>query len=189
MLSRLPQLRMGFTRFDRLAPPQLPTGYALRTFQPGDEDGWLALLATGDFGTWDRVRLDQMIAGARARLPLAGIFFMTQGDALVGTACTFLHQGAHGEIAELGWVVVAPDHRGHGLALQICRAVLWFIREHGHDYAFLLTEDFRLPAIKTYLRLGFGPEMIDPQHPAWWAALPASWFPSPDSAQGDAAAS
>ena len=178
MSTTVAQLRMDFTRFDTLVAPQPPPRYGLRTFRPGDEDAWVDLLLTGEFGMWDRPRLDRMIAGDRAPLPPAGIFFVTAGEQLVGTACTFLYAGEHGDIAELGWVVVHPRHRGHGLGLQVCRAVLGFVRTLGIHYAYLLTEDFRLPAIKIYLALGFAPEMVDPSHPAWWAAIMAAAAPA-----------
>ncbi|MEJ7652578.1 MAG: hypothetical protein WKH64_04110, partial [Chloroflexia bacterium] len=53
----------------------------------------------------------------------------------------------------------------------VCRAVLAFARDLGWERVFLLTEDFRLPAITMYLRLGFEPEMQDPTHPTRWEAL------------------
>ncbi len=167
----LPQLRMGFTSFDGLVPPEPVAGYGLRTFRPGDEDPWVEILSTGRFKAWDRARLDRMLAGGRAPVPLAGIFFATYEDRPVGTACTFLHPGERGDVAELGWVAVHPLHRGHGLAAQVCRAVLGFVRELGHGYAYLVTEDFRLPALKTYLRLGFEPELTDPSHPERWEVV------------------
>lgn len=171
MSTSLPKLRMGFVRFGELSAPRPAPGYGLRAFRPGDEDAWLALLSTGDFGAWDRPRLDRMLAGERAPMPLTGIFFATQGDQPVGTACTFLHPGDDGDIPELGWVAVDPAHRGNGLGLQVCRAVLGFVGGLGHGYAFLLTEESRLPAIKTYLRLGFEPEMVEPDHAGRWEAL------------------
>lgn len=170
-MASLSQLRMGFTRFGELIPPQPAPGYGIRSFRPGDEDAWVAVLSTGDFGAWDRARLDRMLAGERAPMPLEGAFFVTHRDQPVGAACTFLHWREGEEVPELGWVVVHPAHRGHGLGLQVCRAVLGYIRELGNGYAFLLTEDFRLPAIKTYLRLGFEPEMLDPSHAGRWEAL------------------
>jgi mycothiol synthase len=159
---------MGFTRFDQLTTPRLPPGYGLRTYRPGDEDDWLAILATGDFGDWGRERLDRILAGERAPMPVEGVFFATREDRPVGAACAFLYQDERGEFSELGWVAVRPEHRGHGLGIEVCRAVLGFARERGHKYAYLKTEEYRLTAIRTYLRLGFEPEMIDPSHPAWW---------------------
>lgn len=129
------------------------------------------MLASGAFGHWDRPRLERMLAGERAPLPYEGIFFVTHQDRPVGTACVFLHPAEYGCLAELGWVTVHPLHRGHGLGLQLCRAVLGFISGLSHQYAYLLTEDFRLPAIATYLELGFEPEMLDPSHPERWEAV------------------
>ncbi|MFC1465823.1 MAG: GNAT family N-acetyltransferase [Candidatus Brachytrichaceae bacterium NZ_4S206] len=171
MADPTPQLRMGFTRFERLAPPQPAPGYGLRTFRPGDEEGWLALLRTEPQWVWDRARLDWMLAGGRGIMPLDGIFFATHDDRPVAAACTFLYPDATPPAGELGWVITHPDHRRRGLALQVCRAVLGYIREQGYAYAFLKTEDFRVPAVKMYLQIGFEPEMVHPNHPAWWAAL------------------
>jgi mycothiol synthase len=112
-----------------------------------------------------------MLAGERAPIPLAGVFFVTLEDHPVGTMCMFLHPGENGDIPEPGWVAVHPIHRGHGLGQQLWGATLGFIRDSDHNYAYLLTEDFRLPAIKMYLRLGFEPEMADPSHPERWEAL------------------
>jgi mycothiol synthase len=74
----------------------------------------------------------------------------------------FLHPGENGDIPELGWVMVYPIHRRRGLGQQVCGAAIGLIRDSGHNYAYFLTVDFRLPAIKMYLRLGFEPEMADP---------------------------
>ena len=171
MSTELPSLRMGFRRFADLAPPRLPAGYGLRTYRPGDEEAWLAILVTGEFGTWDRPRLDRMLAGERAPLPRDGIFFATHDDAPVGTACVFFHPSPSGDVAEVGWVAVRPEHRGHHLAREICRAALAFSRDQGHDYAYLKTEDFRLAALKTYLSLGFEPELTHPSHAERWTGL------------------
>jgi mycothiol synthase len=171
MSNEAPQLRMGFTRFAELEPPQLSAGYVLRTYRPGDEEAWLEMLSAGEFGVWDRSRLDRLLAGERAPMPREGIFFITQQDRPVGTASTFLYDGERGEHSELGWVAVHPMHRARGLALQACRAMLAFARDLGHAYTFLKTEEFRLAAIKTYLRLGFEPEMTDPRSPAQWETL------------------
>jgi mycothiol synthase len=170
---KLPQLRMGFRRFADLEPPSPPAPYGLRAFRPGDEDAWVELLATGQFDVaWDRARLALMLAGnERTLAPTDGAFFVTLDDRPVGTACTYLHPGAQDGEAEVGWVAVHPRHRGRGLARAVCLAVLGYVRDLGHTYAYLLTEDFRLPALATYLRLGFEPEMTDPSHPARWRAI------------------
>lgn len=103
---------------------------------------------------------DRMLGGERAPLPLESIVFATTDDDVpVGVANASLYDSEEGRCAELGWVAVRPEHRGHGLAYEICRGVLQFSRASRHRYVFLKTEDFRVAAIKTYLRLGFEPEV------------------------------
>ena len=109
------QLRMSHARLDAVPPPARPPDYAIRRFRPGDEAAWIALLNTGDFGVWDHGRLEPMLAGERAPLPLAGIYFAMYGSRPVGTACTFRHQSNEGGVSELGWVAVHPLHRGRHL--------------------------------------------------------------------------
>jgi mycothiol synthase len=172
----LPQLRMEIRGLvarhaGRDGGSTPPPGYGLRTFRPGDEDAWLALLQSGEFSPWDRARLDQMLASEHVRVPHDGILFATQDDRPVGAASTHLHPGDHGIEPELGWVVVDPRHRGLGLGRLVCDAVLEYVARLGYDHAYLKTDDFRLPAIRTYLRLGFEPVLIDPSHPARWAAI------------------
>ena len=80
MTDSIPQLRMGFTRFDASPEPGVPSGYALRTFREGDEDGWLSVLGTGGWDAWDRDRLDALLTGGHAEVPRDGIVFATQNE-------------------------------------------------------------------------------------------------------------
>jgi mycothiol synthase len=183
-LSSLPQLRMRFTRFGDLEAPQPVPGYGLRTFREGDEDAWVGILSSGGFGLWDRARLDRMLADDQEVVPRGSRFFATRDDVPVGTACSRLYRSESGEVAELEWVAVLPEHQGHGLGLQVCRAVLGFIRDLGHNRAFLKTDDPRLPAICTYFRLGFEPEMTHESHPQRWEAVLAALSEGPRSDSG-----
>ena len=167
----LSQLRMGFRRFGDLEKPRAVDGYRLRTYRPGDEEAWLSVLSRAGFAAWDRDRLDRTLAGERGPLPLEGIIFATKDDRPVGAANALLYMGESGQYSELGWLAVDPSHRGHGLGLEICRGVLNFAKRLGHEYTYLRTDDFRLPAIKTYLRLGFLPEEIDSTHAKRWRDL------------------
>jgi hypothetical protein len=77
---------MGFSRFTDMPSARPVSGYGFRTYRPGDEEAWLGTLATGEFGIWDRARLDRMLAGERAPLPLEGVVFATSNDVPVGVA-------------------------------------------------------------------------------------------------------
>ena len=49
---------------------------------------------------------------------------------------------------ELGWVAGDPEHKGSGLGFAVCAAVTRRLLEIGYRNIYLLTDDFRLPAIK-----------------------------------------
>jgi mycothiol synthase len=66
-----------------------------------------------------------------------------------------------------------PEHRGKRLGYVVSLAVLHDLRRHGCREAALLTDDPRIPAIKTYLSLGFLPALTDDTHPARWEAVAA----------------
>lgn len=163
--AKLSNLRMEYRRFPELPAARSAEEYELRTYRPGDESAWTQILAASDLGEWDEARVRRMIAGERGLLPLEGAIFALFAGQLVATAHAEMRDGG---CSELSWVAVLPAHRGRGLAYPICRAVLEYARSAGHPYVILKTQDFRLPAINTYLRLGFEPVMQDPSHAERW---------------------
>ena len=167
---RPPQLRMQFRAFAALEAVRLPPGYTLATLAERTPSEWIAVLnATGQLGAWDRARAERCINDPRPVVPEGTYLVMHRGHA-VATACTVLPTPAERR-AELGWVAVDPAHQGRGLGLQVCAAVLWYARRHGWTAAILNTDDWRLPAIRIYLKLGFEPEIPHDSHPARWQEI------------------
>ena len=165
-----PQLKMRFGAFAGLAPVRLAPAYALTTLAQRGAAEWIAVLnATGHLGAWDAHRAEAALAGERPVLA-AGTYLILAAGRAVATACTIPPTPAESR-SELGWVAVAPSHQGRGLGLQVCRAVLWYARRRGWPATMLYTDDWRLPAIKTYLKLGFEPELTHAGHRARWQAI------------------
>jgi mycothiol synthase len=162
---------MEYRRLPELPAPLQVAGYELRAFQAGDESAWVAILSASDLGVWDRARIDRLIAGERGAVPLEGAFFATFRGEPVGTAHLEMREDGDTVCSELSWVAVLPEHRGRNLGYPLCRAALAYARSAGHPYVILKTQDFRVGAIKTYLRLGFEPTMEDPSHPERWRQL------------------
>ncbi|MDH7570961.1 MAG: GNAT family N-acetyltransferase, partial [Armatimonadota bacterium] len=166
---RVPQLRMRFTRFETLPEVTPPEGYEIRRYLPGDEAAWAAVLnACGSLGKWDVQRVIRLLNGERHAVP-EGTFFATWKGLPVATTCSVVGPG--GDQWEIGWVAVHPDHQGHRLSYWTCVACLRYMRSQGATEAYLLTDDFRLPAIKTYLRLGFEPQITDESHLERWQRI------------------
>ena len=149
----------------RLPDVEVPEGYVLRRYRPGDEDGWQGLLRAGGFSEdWSsRTVRDYMLDPVRR----AGSWVAASGDDLV--SATFATPDAQcAEIGFLDYVVTHPDHRSKGLSRAVCTGVMRFFRERGYRRIRLLTDDWRLPAISLYLSLGFEPEMTRADMPGRW---------------------
>ena len=167
---KLPQLKMQFRAYTGLAPVRLPPGYSLATLAQRDAAEWIAVLnATGELGSWDDRRAHTALTGERP-VQAGATYLILCAERAVATACTIAPTAATPR-SELGWVAVAPAHRGRGLGLQVCSAVLWYARRVHWPATTLNTDDWRLPAIKTYLRLGFEPEHTHDSHGARWREI------------------
>ena len=161
---------MQFRACATLAPVRLRPGYTLATLAQRGAADWIAVLnATGQLGTWDDRRTHAALTGERAVLA-AATYLILCAQRAVATACTIPPAAAEPR-SELGWVAVAPSHQGRGLGLQVCRAVLWYAHRRGWPATTLNTDDWRLPAIRTYLKLGFEPELTHDSHGARWQQI------------------
>ncbi|MGH2460648.1 MAG: GNAT family N-acetyltransferase [Chloroflexota bacterium] len=171
MSVQLPQLHM---RRALVALPELtvPEGYAVRTLGPDDAAVWADLLAeNGELGEWSLDRALPYFAADR-RMVLEASFFVTHDGEPVATAQLHLHlDDAYAPLPELGWVAARPGQQGHGLGYVVCLAVLRAAAALGHPEFFLRTDDFRLPAIHTYLKLGLQPWLYDPSAAERWRAI------------------
>lgn len=170
MSEPLPQLHMRRV-LASLPELALPPEYRLRTFGPDDAAPWVGLLSeNGELGEWSLERAAPYFAADR-RMVLDGSFFVTHDGEPVATAQLHLHLDAYAPLPELGWVAASPRHRGHGLGYVVCLAVLRYAASAGHREIFLRTDDFRLPAIRTYLKLGFEPWLFDLSAPDRWREI------------------
>ena len=119
------------------------------------------------FENWGQSHLAHVMARS---LP-GGIFFLLDEPtgAIVATACA-LHNPAAGQPfgGEMGWVAVDPDHRGKALGFIVTAAATNRLIEAGYGHIYLLTDDFRLAALKTYLRLGYVPFLFHPSMERRW---------------------
>lgn len=149
-----------------LPPIEVPEGYELRTYKPGDEAAWAEIMNTG-IGEWTAESCREKLIGCPQFLP-EGLFFVTYGGTPVGSACAWRSSENEWEKGSLHMVCVLPEHRSKGLGYLLSLAVLHFFRDNGFKEIELSTDDFRIPAIKTYLRLGFKPMFTDETHAERW---------------------
>jgi mycothiol synthase len=150
--------------------PRPPAGYLLRTFRPGDEPAYLDLMRAAGFEDFDGEKL----AGLQKRVLPGGFFVAVHRDTGALAATAMAQQGSdelHPGGGELGWVAAGLAHTGKGLGLAVCAAVVGRFLAAGCRRIYLKTDDWRLAAIKTYLKLGFVPFLLAPEMEGRWRTV------------------
>jgi mycothiol synthase len=142
--------------------PVLPPAYTLRTFQSEDEDAYLNLMAEVGFDTFDHDSLKHWLM----RVLPDGFFIIVHHpmNEIVATAMASHNPDPiHPFGGELGWVAARVEHRGHGLGSVVCAAATARFIKAGYRRIYLRTDDWRFPALKTYLNLGYTPFIYGPE--------------------------
>lgn len=163
-------MNLSMEAWTRTRPVALPSGYVLRTFRESDRDSWIHLMRAAGFDGWGQEVVKQALSVA---LP-DGVFFVEHGPTreLVATAMAG-HKSSdlHPFGGELGWVAVSPAHRGKRLSSVVCIEVTRRLLTAGYREIYLSTDDWRLPAIKTYLNLGYVPLLFASDMEERWRLL------------------
>ncbi|MBI5723731.1 MAG: GNAT family N-acetyltransferase [Planctomycetes bacterium] len=163
------QLHMIWPRrlLDSPPKPCIPEDYLLRTFRPADIEQWAALMTRVGFKDWNAQFASEM---ATKVLP-DGIFFVEHrlSGKIAATALALPKPTQlHPDGGELGWVACDPQHAGKGLGMAASAAAIGRFIAAGFREIYLMTDDWRLPAIKTYLKMGFEPLFYAPDMKARW---------------------
>jgi len=144
-----------------------PSGYSLRQFQPDDERNWEDLIRhsfTRDVKFAEKI-------GDHVPLYAERLLFICRGNQPVATATAWERSNGDNSGWYLHMVGVLPEYSGKGLGYAVSLAVLQKMKESGGESVFLETDDFRLPAIRIYLKLGFQPVYMDESHPERWERI------------------
>ena len=106
---------------------------------------------------------------------LPGGFFVIEHKAshklVATTVAGHRHSAVHPHGGELGWVAGDPKHKGKGLGMAVCAAVTARFIQAGYEEIYLSTDDWRLPAIKVYLKLGYEPMLYADDMKGRWKAV------------------
>ncbi|WP_404388900.1 mycothiol synthase [Humibacillus xanthopallidus] len=144
--------------------PELPAGYAVRTFERGrDEDAWLALNAAAfahhpEQGSLRRADLDQRMA--EPWFDPAGLILVVEADdpdRLAASHWTKVDPPVQdgGQVGEVYVVAVSPDRQGQGLGRTVTVLGLDHLRSLGLHEVVLYVDEENVAAVRTYTALGF----------------------------------
>lgn len=158
--------------------PKVPGDYHLRCYTDTDEARYLGLMKKAGFEGWDHEKLQDVL-----RSVLPGGFFVIEhhpsGEIVAAAMAVHRPTAEHPFGGELGWVAGDPAHSGKGLGLAVCAAATARLLRGGYRNIYLLTDDWRLPALKTYLKLGYEPVLYKEDMAERWQKVFArlGWRP------------
>ena len=161
------QLRMVRPTLDGLPEIKVPAGYEIRTYEDGDDIHWANVISASFDRKFTTADFYKDIAGKTQFNP-DGLYFVTFQGIPVATTCARILVPGESEMGSVHMVAVAPEHTGQRIGKSVTLCALHFFQQRNFKCAILGTDDFRLPAIKTYLNLDFAPVYIDVDHPQRW---------------------
>jgi mycothiol synthase len=155
-LSELPELR------------PLPSPYQLREATDDDARGIGEVLSEAFGDTWSDHRVFDILLH-HPEVPRT--FVVDHEGSIVATASYQMMPNAFPDSGWVHYVGATARHNGLGLGYIVSRAVLEECLRLEMKDVYLTTDDFRLPAIRTYLKLGFQPDCWHDSHPTRWATV------------------
>ena len=158
------QLFMVRDDLENIPVRSLPEGCDIHTLRPGEEAAW-CWICEGAFGR--PFDFDAEMRASECYSP-ERIFIAQQHSQPTATASAWHDPQLGPHTGVLHWVATHPTAVGTGLGRAVIAAALNKLRELGYTRAMLITDDFRLPAIKLYKEFGFRPvydaaERYDPE--------------------------
>ncbi|HOX08894.1 MAG TPA: GNAT family N-acetyltransferase [Planctomycetota bacterium] len=163
------QLQMLWPAARLASPPEVlvADGYRVRALGPAEAAAHAELMRRAGFADWTAEKLAPWLLRI---LPdgLFGIEHLATGALAATAMATHNPSELHPFGGELGWVAGDPAHNGRGLGQAVCAAVVSRFLRAGYRRIYLKTDDWRLPAVKSYLRLGFVPFLHRPEMAERW---------------------
>ena len=151
----------------------LPGGYAVRRYQPGDRETWLRIWRASE--AIEQIRDSSFDATFGQDLPAMvrrSRFLVSPAGRDVGTITAWYERRYRARPwGRIHWLAVVPEHRGKGLSRCLMTVAMNRLRALGHRRAMLATQTPRSPAIRTYLRFGFVPDMTAPDAARAWRLI------------------
>ncbi len=162
-----PQLEM--IRGNEPAPsvPTLAPGYLLRQVSLEDRHSYSQTFQTA----FD----DPSPFGDLMKHTLLGGFYVVEhmptGTVVAASTAAVYKKSQHPDGHSLQWVVAHSNHRGIGAGQATVAAATQSLADNAPKYSYLSTDDFRIPAISIYLKLGWKPLLYQEDMALRWGTV------------------
>lgn len=162
------QLVMRLLSLDSIPELPFPQRYEVRAIAPGEEASLAQCMSLADGPGWDEER-------ARREITEAGFvrktFVVIYEGEVVATTSAAHHEARFPGVGYIHWVAARPDHQGKKLGSICLIECLKEFKRLGFSASVLETDAFRVAAIRSYLRLGYVPDLTPPGDEAIWSEL------------------
>ncbi|HBP38337.1 MAG TPA: hypothetical protein DD640_06280 [Clostridiales bacterium] len=147
----------------------LPEGFSVTQYRfPEDKERFADIWLDGK-PEQDPDVFDKSITNYPDAVAERDVFFIVRGEEYVATITAIYHPAENKGYIHM--VAAKTKVRGLGIGNFMNSLALKRLCEYPCEYVYLTTDDFRKPAIKSYLRAGFLPVDYDEDMPARWQAL------------------
>ena len=161
------QLKMKWKR-KKTERTQAVKDIVIRPLEERDIPEWLEIMSEAIYGrraVYDDFERDiKCHDGYRAE----GVLVAEIGGKTVASTTAMVLSSGEGYIHMVGCDV---NYRGRGLGTLLLREAMSILYDKGCEFVTLTTDDFRVPAIKSYLRAGFLPVLNDVDMRERWSTL------------------
>ena len=166
------QLKMIFNTVTTPLPElKVADGFRLRTIQDEELAAYNELRTSVEFPAWEESYLKDVY---RKKVLPDGLYLIEEiatGRFAASAGAETTDMPEHPEVGVLGWVMTHPDLRGFSLGKSASVAVMHRLAKEGYRAFSLLTDDFRIAALKTYLSLGWRPWLYEDDMESRWRAI------------------
>lgn len=150
--------------------PENSGEWTYRTYNgtAADAEAWTEICRDGLLGPKDTSEIFTTCMLQQPAFRPESLFFVIHDGRPVATIAALTDENHVGLIHMVG---ALPSCRGKGVGSLLNRIALAHLWESGCDHAFLTTDEFRVPAVKSYLKAGFVPVNCDADMEFRWTSM------------------
>ena len=156
--SKVRDYRLMRWQGEEVPPRELPEGFAIASFRPGDEEK-LTMVQNSSFGgSWGFCPNTLEEISYRAGMgisPPEGILFLTHGQDTAGYCWTCVLGDSQYSVGVIGMIGIDPGYRGRGLSKPILLAGMKYLQSRQVRHIQLDVDEENQPGIRLYGSVGF----------------------------------